>query len=1166
MDTLNSKRHHRYLKAMLAIGICSSFPMLKANAVPSLTIPQVPLILTTPSHPQVFIAIGNSQSMDGTLSGAIMTGSGSLSTALSSLSSSSSPSTYLVPSGFTPPVQAANAFGYAPYTVSVGGKLIDNGPSRLNVAKAGVQAIISNYLQTTDFALGTYNTGGASTYATWVYYMSPTGAGFTFTNIPIAGNRYVTNPCFGYLLASATIKSNCTSMAALYGSVPLSTSLYMQIGASSDDPSINDVLYANGLPGVYVTYNGPNPASPFPPNFSLANYNAGGILVGYNSSSPNIGGFSTSPTNAGYVPFSPQVMYAARGFGYYGTQTANSGKVVVPMTTAGVSPTASTIATAINAFTPYLQPETNNSATTEIKDVATQAPTAGLLKQANTYLTGLASTASNGCPQKKYVILISDGLPTQDLNGKLWPPLGSASAAGYGVTATFNADGSLNTTNDQAVIDTINTIKTLKTNGIPTYIIGLGAGVDSSINPQAAQTLTAMAVAAGTGNYYPATDPTSLVNDLNTILISIQNGTFSTSAAAISSSHLSGSSVEYQASFVSSDDPYLDWTGDLAAIALNPTTGVPTSAVLWSAQAVLDSLVSGTGWSTARLIATWNPTAGDGVPFRWSSLSASQQLLLQPSILQPFGILRLNYLRGDQSLEKHNGGIFRDRTHILGDIIDSQVNYVGVPNAPILTTSYINFAKAQASRPPVLYVGANDGMLHAFTTVTGTELFAFIPNGVFSNLIDLTDPVYNQSHLFYVNGSPTTGDVQFNDNSWRTLLVAGLNGGGNSVYALDITYPNNLSDETALANAVLWEFTDGDMGLTYSQPQIGQIGLNSTSPLTFAVFFGNGYNSPTNKAVFYALDPKTGTVLKKIDLCAAVSGACNALLPNGLSTLATAQKDGLQGQPITVVYGGDLQGNLWAIDVNNTNPSAWSARLLFKAKDSVGTFQPITTTPVITLNPNYPRRQGLFVMFGTGRLLTSADLLDTQTQTIYGVWDKPLAGTTFTRSNLQVQNLSLVAPAASGFTNSILTVTSNTINWNTYVGWYDDLPTAGQRVITNPTIINGSFITTLNAPPVTVCDGAFTSMLLELNYQSGGSFLKAILDVNGDGAFTDADKYGGNYAVGVSLSKSYGTAPNILFPTQGNNILILITQSNGAQSTILNPNNNPRKVGWWQIQ
>lgn len=1138
-------------------------------AATSLTISQVPLILVTPSRPQVLIVIGNSQSMDGTLSGAIMTGSGALSLLTSSLSNSSSPTNYVVPSGFTPPVQAANSSGQAPYTVSQNNVLYDNSASRLNVAKAAIRAIITAYLPTTDFAFEDYSTSGTSLYTTWVYYISSASNNFTFTNNPIAGNRYVINPCYRYTLASLTVTLNCTLIAPFYNLNLLLGTQYMQIGASSDDPTINDVLYGSGLSSIFLVYNGPTPVTPYPPNFSLANYNNNAVSLNYKGTLPFAGAFDISPTNAGFVPYSPQVMFSQRGFGYKGNASATTGNILVPMTNLGTNPTTTALNAAINLFAPYLRPETNTLSSTEIKSSASQSPVAGLLSRAQTYLTGL-SPSSSTCPSKKYIIFISDGLPTQDLNGKSWPPLGSAAALGYGVTATFNADGSLNTTNNQAVTDTITALTNLNAAGIKTYVIGLGAGVDPSVNPQAASTLTAMAMAGGTIAYYPATDSTSLVNNLNTILTAVQSGTLVTTSAATSSSHIQTGPTEYTASYISADTPYQDWTGNLVAQNLDPMSGMPVGAAVWSAQTLLDAQVLGTGWLNSRLIVTWNPTlsngVGDGTPFAWANLSTAQKALLQPS--DALGANRVQYLRGNTALEIRNGGVFRNRSHILGDIVDSAPLYVGAPTGAYFSIpSYATYLTAQANRQAMVYVGANDGMLHAFNATTGAEKFAFVPNGVMQNLDNLTAATYNQSHLFFVNGSVQSGDVQFSDATWHTLIVGGEGAGGNSIYALDVTTPSTLSTETNVANAVLWEFTDTDMGLSYSAPQIAPINPSTTSLQTFAVFFGNGYNSPNNKAVLYAVDPRTGSTLIKIDLCAAVAGACNANLPQGLSTVAVGNLDGIPGQAITQVYAGDLQGNLWAIDVSNAAPSQWRARLLFKARDASANPQPITTQPVVSLHPLFPRLQGLFVMFGTGQFLTVSDLTSTQTQTVYGVWDKPAANTVFTRTNLQAQTLTYVSAAASGLPQDILTNTSTTVSWASSVGWYDDLVIAGQRVISDPQLLNGALITILITPPVNLCASAFTSVLFEVSYLTGGAFFRPQLDINGSGTITSADQYNGSYPVGVGLPGLGLVTGLAIFPTpNANNNIVKLLSGSGGQGTVINPNNMPRMGSWWQIQ
>jgi type IV pilus assembly protein PilY1 len=399
---------------------------------------------------------------------------------------------------------------------------------------------------------------------------------------------------------------------------------------------------------------------------------------------------------------------------------------------------------------------------------------------------------------------------------------------------------------------------------------------------------------------------------------------------------------------------------------------------------------------------------------------------------------------------------------------------------------------------------------------------------------------------------------------------------------MDVTNPQNITTESQLASSVLWEFTDADMGLSYSQPQVAPISVavptGSTATQSYAVFFGNGYNSPNNNAVLYAVNPQTGALIQKINLCAAITGVCNAGVAEGLSTVAVANSDGLLGQPITQIYAGDLQGNLWAVDVSNPNPAQWTVRLLFQARDSNGNPQPITTQPVVTLNPNYPRKPGLFVIFGTGQLLTQSDLSSQQTQSVYGVWDKPGASTVFTRTNLQQQTLSLVSAATSGLPQAILTDTSNSVNWGTQVGWYEDFPTPGERVVVNPGLLNGSFQATLNTPPSNLCNAGYTAMFLDINYLSGGAFQQPQLDVNGSGSITPTNNYNGTNPVGIALNPGFASQGVVLTnggssgstgsspATSGYAYVMFTDPITGKHYWKLVPLNQVPRSAWWQIQ
>ncbi len=1188
------------LLGALACVLLGRTSHVDAGAVTPTQISQVPLTIAVPAHPQVVLAIGNSESMDGNLSGAIMTGSGSLPASMNLLQNSSSPVSYTIPAGFTPPVDPGPGNGTAPYTSIANGNLVDNSPSRLNVAKGGIAAMLQTYMPYADFALIDYKLSGTSKYTTWVYEMSPAG-GFVFTNTPSAPNRYIPNPCYQYntLLTTNSVYIACHNIDKS-GKVTgnMATAQWMQIdatifpagntynGGSSDDPLINDVLYAGGLAPVCLVYGGPSPGNPYT-HFTLAQYNAnpGNIHESY-SSTINACAPTTFPTNAGFVPYTPQTMYIERGFGYYGGQSANSGNVAVPMTTAGAVPTAASVNAAIAQFTPFLNPETNNTGTTEIKAAGGQSALPGLLIQAGT-LFNSNPPSSNGCTPTRYVILLTDGMPTLDKSGRSWPPPGTVSAVNWHMNVTFNANGSLNVagTNDQAVIDTVNQLQQLlhSTSHVKTYVIGLGAGVDPRVNPVAAQVLTAFAIAGGTGSYFPATDPTSLANDLQSILAQIQNTTQSTASTAVNSTGLHRGSVAYLAQFTTSDT-YLDWTGNLTAWPIDAVTGYVNTAPggqLWSAATQLDAQ----NWNTGRVIATWDPMAnggaGGGTPFRWNpalvpagiSATTGLGMALSTFVPDPSGLDVVEYLRGRGRLEQRNGGQFRDRTHKLGDIVDSAPLYIGPPNGLTQTADYLTFATANQNRTAVIYVGAGDGMLHALNATTGNEMFAYVPHGVWNNLIKLVNPFYNSQHLFFVNGSPREADVKFaSDGTWHTVLAGTLGAGGKTVFALDVTNPDaiaaDLSEQT-LAQSVLWEFSDVDMGLSYSEPAI------TNTAAGWMVFFGNGYNSANQKPVLYAIEPQHGTMLAKIDLCAAVAGVCNMGLANGLSSLSVVNSYGQVSAPANTVYAGDLQGNVWRVDITSGNTAQWTVSVIYQTRDGSGNIQPITTTPAVTLNPQFPQLLGTMVFVGTGQMLGVGDLSTTGVQSLYGIFDPPtgsppplgFAGIP-NRSNLVQQQLANDTTSGGVQVRIVPTVLPVTLPTNR--GWFVDLSLAsGERIITDPQIESGGGVVfTTYQPNTSQCVGGGSAWLMVFNFATGGSFALPELDVNSDGKL-DASDVGstGNNPVGMSLGPVYASAPTLLPGGSGiGGTMKLTSVSSNNVDSVLDRGRAKQRISWWETR
>jgi type IV pilus assembly protein PilY1 len=1176
--------------AIVLLGVLASVILGRtthsaAAPVTATGIAQVPLTVAAPAHPQIVIAVGNSESMDGNLSGAIMTGSGSLNPALALLQNSSSPLNFTVPPGFTPPLNPG-AGGVAPYTVAANGLLVDNSPSRLNVAKQGIAAVLNTFLPNADFALLDYVLNGTSVYTTWLYEMSPTTGPFVFSNtITPAPDRWVVNPCYQYntLPSGNPLHDECQDIDIgnkVTGNV--AQSRFMQISASSDDPLINDVLYAGGgIAAVCLDYGGPNPASPYAA-FTLAQYNAspGNISESYtnliNSCPP-----TTFPTNAGYVPFTPQTLYIQRGFGYNGGQSATVANTLVPMTSAGANPTPASVNAAIAAFTPNLAPETNSPGTTEIKAAGGQSALPGLLRGARLYYKSANPPSTNGCAAQRYVILLTDGLPTLDLSGGSWPPPGTVSAQQWGMTVAFNADGSLDTssnTNDQAVLDTVNQLNQLQAAGIKTYVIGLGAGVDPSVNPVAAQVLTAFAIAGGTGSYFAASSPTALTNDLQSIVAKIIAATQSTAATGVNSTGLHNGSVAFLAQFTTSDS-FQDWTGNLNAWSIDPVTGqvnTTPGSQIWSAQTQLDAQA----WN-ARLIATWDPVAQAGTPFRWHpgnpptgiAQSTGLGMALETFASDPSGQDMLQYIRGSNAQELRNGGQFRNRTHKLADIVSSAPLYVGTPNGLTQTADYFAFATAHANRSPVVYVGANDGMLHAFDAATGTERFAYIPNGVFNNLVKLANPYYNQQHQYFVNGSPRVADVKFaSDGSWHTVLVATEGAGGSTVFALDVSAPDSLVTEAEVAQAVLWEFSDADMGLGFSEPEI------VTTAAGWMVMVGNGYNSPNQKPVLYGINPQTGALLAKVDLCAAVPAACNTAVANGLSSVAVVNSYGQVSAAANVAYAGDLQGNVWRVDITDPNPANWIVSVMFQTTDPSGSPQPITTVPAVTLNPKFPNLLGTMVYVGTGQLLGIADLSTTQIQTMYGIYDPPTGATPPigfagipNRTNLQPQGLA--NESVNGVSVRTIPTPSTVLlppTAGAVRGWYVDLGLSpGERIVADPEIESGGGVVfTTYQPNASTCSGGGSAWLMVLNFATGAAFPLPELDVNGDGKLNQNDlPASGNVPVGMSLGSVYASTPTLL-PGGGalGGTSKLTSLSSVGVKSVLDRGRAKQRISWWEVR
>ena len=643
------------------------------------------------------------------------------------------------------------------------------------------------------------------------------------------------------------------------------------------------------------------------------------------------------------------------------------------------------------------------------------------------------------------------------------------------------------------------------------------------------------------GQYLSAKNPALLTTGLDNILNTITSRSASIATLSLSSVYYSTNTLAFAPSFNTAD-----WSGQLLAYPI--LSGGVLGTSIWDAA----TTVTQQNFSTGRTIITDTGSASPvGVPFVWASLSATEQADLNTNaagVVDNEGSARLNYIRGDQSNEG-TGLYFRPRlASVLGDIVNSAPVYVGGPdqNYPdnLEPTPYSQFAATYANREPMVYVGANDGMLHGFdatATLGGEEKLAYVPSPVFGNLSQLT--ATNYTHHWYVDGSPTEGDAYWGTgtaSAWHSVLVGGLNGGGEGYYALDVTNPVNFSQGNA-SSLLLWDFTrsnDADLGDTYDQPSIVLMANGD-----WAAVVGNGYNSTQNAgatghAVLYILNISTGAIIKKLD-----TGYGSLTAPDGLSTPAVIT-GGTGSNVAAYIYAGDIDGNMWKFDVTSTNPAQWGSAYtlhgqpapLYSAEDSSGNPQPITEQPQIGSGPplsGYPT--GNMVYFGTGSYFLTGDTTTTNTQTFYGIWDNgaPVPSRVANPSALVAQTITTVVAVGS---SSYRVVSSNPVNYTAGgvppLGWYLDLP-AGERSVSNSILTDGRVIFVSIVPATAACAHGGVSWLNELDGMTGGQLSSPPFDVNGDGSVTSADVVpvtGGTAPPSGMQINSLVGSPALLFP------------------------------------
>jgi len=622
---------------------------------------------------------------------------------------------------------------------------------------------------------------------------------------------------------------------------------------------------------------------------------------------------------------------------------------------------------------------------------------------------------------------------------------------------------------------------------------GIGFGVEGSVSRDSAVS----AALDGTAiNWWGGSSNQNKINDLLHASVNGRGDFFSAGDPATFKVELEGlldrylgragsaSGVDFNVATIEAEDALVfsskfdpnGWSGELEARTVSKgSSGSPADvedSVAWSARAALDNLNP-----DDRVVLTYNSEDGEGVAFRseskfWGALDPGQRLDLAVDADETLAKKRLDYLRGKrkETFESENSGdgkLFRQRQHLLGTMVNSTPRFVGAPDSgwpnekKIGDGLYTVYHNQKIDRTPIVYVGANDGMLHGFKATDpadggGGEVLAYVPSFVSSTEEDeglhyLTEPGFD--HRFYVDLNLEVVDVyskgrENGSTDWRTVLIGGARAGAKGIFALDITNPDDFSEDNA-DELVLWEFTHPDLGYITEPPQVALMRWPDKK-VKWTVFVPTGYNS--GKTGFFMLDLEGGLdgawSNSEVEYHSFKAGG------PGLSPLTLVDTDLETGELdylVDRVYAGDLDGNLWVaeIDVNGVVDTAHDGRAYFSTGGD-----PITSAPAVGLGgENSGTDPNLMILFGTGKYLETGDHGYTGDRHFYSVHEVSNVSNTLTKNDL----LNVGWKNLGAGERQIKDGEDDRVDYKTKNGWYVELPTSGERVVNYP-IIRGEYV------------------------------------------------------------------------------------------------------------
>jgi type IV pilus assembly protein PilY1 len=519
----------------------------------------------------------------------------------------------------------------------------------------------------------------------------------------------------------------------------------------------------------------------------------------------------------------------------------------------------------------------------------------------------------------------------------------------------------------------------------------------------------------GRGKFYLANTPEETAQRVQAGLDAILDQNGAQSAIGVSSVNLGRGD----------DNAYLGrynargWTGDLTRNAVNNDTGEVTTTTTWTKSAATQ--LAERDWTT-RLIFT------DSGVLDTSNAGA---------VTAVGGAAQLNWMRGSRAGE---GTTLRQRGSLIGAVINAE---------PVVERE-----------DKVVYLASGEGLLHAFDSDTGAELWSYHPaetlaaagassarGWVFKTLLDATPTLRQQAS--------------------GKLLVGGLGAAGRSYYALSVTSPRPAS-AAAAAGLFKWRFptaadttNQGLMGFTVGRPVVTRTAGDGEVVLVTSGY-ANGATPGDGQGRMWMLKASDGTVIRTFVTSA--SGVTAGANEAGLAHVSAFRE--LDGS-VRYAYGGDLKGNLWRFDL-----SAGTTTRVATFKDGAGNVQPVTTAPEMVW-----MGAKRVIMVGTGRLLDLNDFGSSATQSFYALSDD-LGGTALDDARAGLTARSYVSANETGTTDAT-PLTGSDFDWSSQRGWYFDLP-AGEQANTTPTVAYGAVVFVTNKQGATDCSESSYLYLVDI--------------------------------------------------------------------------------------